>query len=121
MKTKRIILLLSVFFVLVLTLASCDIIFNSDQHEHTWREATCTAPKTCTICGATEGEKLPPPDIGDVDLDGKIDKQDVLRVVEFLSGNSELNTTEKMVADINEDSIIDMVDALLLCGMIAEK
>ena len=58
MKTKRIILLLSVFFVLVLTLASCDIIFNSDQHEHTWREATCTAPKTCTICGATEGEAL---------------------------------------------------------------
>ena len=26
---------------------------------HTWIEATTTAPKTCTTCGATEGEKLP--------------------------------------------------------------
>ena len=23
---------------------------------HTWTDATCTAPKTCTVCGATEGE-----------------------------------------------------------------
>ena len=26
--------------------------------EHNWTEATCTAPKTCTDCGATEGEAL---------------------------------------------------------------
>ena len=25
-------------------------------HEHVWQEATCTAPKTCTECGETEGE-----------------------------------------------------------------
>jgi len=25
---------------------------------HEWEEATCTAPKTCKICGATEGEPL---------------------------------------------------------------
>ncbi len=25
---------------------------------HSWREATCTAPKTCTVCGETEGEPL---------------------------------------------------------------
>jgi len=25
---------------------------------HSWNEATCTAPKTCSICGATEGEAL---------------------------------------------------------------
>ncbi|MCI5788628.1 MAG: hypothetical protein MR002_04625, partial [Acholeplasmatales bacterium] len=24
-----------------------------------WKEATTEAPKTCTRCGATEGEKLP--------------------------------------------------------------
>lgn len=23
---------------------------------HDWQEATCTAPKTCSVCGATEGE-----------------------------------------------------------------
>ena len=25
---------------------------------HTWKDATCTEPKTCTVCGATEGEPL---------------------------------------------------------------
>lgn len=28
-------------------------------HEHVWQDATCTAPKTCTVCGKTEGETLP--------------------------------------------------------------
>ena len=27
-------------------------------HEHTWTEATCTEPKTCSECGKTEGEAL---------------------------------------------------------------
>ena len=26
------------------------------RHVHTWQDATCTKPKTCTGCGATEGE-----------------------------------------------------------------
>ena len=26
--------------------------------DHSWTDATCTAPKTCTLCGATEGETL---------------------------------------------------------------
>ena len=26
------------------------------DHEHDWAKATCTEPKTCKICGATEGE-----------------------------------------------------------------
>ena len=25
---------------------------------HTWADATCSAPKTCTVCGVTEGEAL---------------------------------------------------------------
>ena len=25
---------------------------------HTWKDATCTAPKTCTVCGATSGSAL---------------------------------------------------------------
>ncbi|MBR2571189.1 MAG: hypothetical protein IKE30_03565 [Clostridia bacterium] len=28
------------------------------RHVHRWREATCTEPKTCAECGATEGEAL---------------------------------------------------------------
>ena len=27
-------------------------------HEHTWQEATCTSPKTCSECGETEGGAL---------------------------------------------------------------
>ena len=27
-------------------------------HEHTWTEATCTEPKTCSECGETDGEPL---------------------------------------------------------------
>lgn len=27
-------------------------------HQHTWKDATCTEPKTCTECGATEGDPL---------------------------------------------------------------
>ena len=26
--------------------------------DHTWVDATKKAPKTCSVCGATEGEKL---------------------------------------------------------------
>ena len=29
-----------------------------EEHVHEWVEATCTAPKTCKTCGATEGEAL---------------------------------------------------------------
>ncbi len=30
----------------------------AEKAEHTFTEATCTAPKTCSVCGATEGEPL---------------------------------------------------------------
>ncbi len=29
-----------------------------EGHTHSWKDATCTAPKTCSICGKTEGEPL---------------------------------------------------------------
>lgn len=29
-----------------------------DKAEHNWRDATTSAPKTCTVCGATTGTKL---------------------------------------------------------------
>lgn len=30
----------------------------SEEHTHTWNEATCTTPKTCAVCGETSGEAL---------------------------------------------------------------
>ena len=32
------------------------IAFSHVECEHVWADATCEAPKTCTLCGATEGE-----------------------------------------------------------------
>ena len=61
MKTRSIILLVALIFVFALALTSCDAVsqlFPGQQHEHKWADATCTSPKTCTECDATEGEAL---------------------------------------------------------------
>lgn len=51
MKRKRLIAALAASICLCVSLTAC-------FHEHTWAEATCTEPKTCTECGETEGEPL---------------------------------------------------------------
>lgn len=38
-------------FVVTVSLTAC-------KHEHSWTDATCTEPKTCSTCGETEGEPL---------------------------------------------------------------
>ena len=38
---------------------NCDVCGKADVTEHTYADATCTTPKTCTECGATEGEVNP--------------------------------------------------------------
>ena len=45
-------LLCALVMVLILLLAGCGC-------EHEWNVATCSAPKTCSLCGETEGEPLP--------------------------------------------------------------
>lgn len=42
---------------------TCDYSYISDYLDalgHSWKDATSEAPKTCTICGATEGDSLAP-------------------------------------------------------------
>ena len=46
-KTTALLLAISMLF----TLCACG-------HEHSWTEASCTEPRTCDVCGATEGEPL---------------------------------------------------------------
>ena len=48
MKRKTVFLL---FFCIMLALCGCG-------HEHIWKNATCSEPKTCIECGATEGQAL---------------------------------------------------------------
>ena len=53
MKSTIKFLVMTMLLMLVITaFAGCSLF------GHTWTEATCTAPKTCTGCGATEGEAL---------------------------------------------------------------
>ncbi len=58
---KRI-LAFALFFVMLFSFASCgDKKENIDavaSHVHSYSEATCSAPQTCTVCGETKGEAL---------------------------------------------------------------
>ena len=60
MKTKRIILLLALF-IIAMAFTSCHLLppgIIPGGHEHTWVDATCESPKTCSECGEIEGEAL---------------------------------------------------------------
>lgn len=46
------------FTLILLTVLLSAVILTGCSCEHEWTEATCTAPKTCTLCGLTEGETL---------------------------------------------------------------
>ena len=50
-KKSKLSLILALVLVLTLVLAGCGC-------KHEWKDATCTDPKTCSLCGVTEGEKL---------------------------------------------------------------
>ena len=45
-------------FFITLIFSSIVIALSGCGHEHEWTEATCTEPKTCSVCGETEGEPL---------------------------------------------------------------
>ena len=65
---KKNILFIFVFVVFLLTScgnlnSSIDLQSNSKieettEHIHAWQSATCTSPKTCSLCGATEGTPI---------------------------------------------------------------
>ena len=57
MNMKKILCLLLALTLLV-ALVSCGKSQGGENHTHVWVEATCTAPKTCSICGETEGKAL---------------------------------------------------------------
>ena len=60
MKTKRIVLLLALF-IIAMAFTSCHLLppgVIPGGHEHTWVDATCESPKTCSECGEIEGDAL---------------------------------------------------------------
>lgn len=63
MKKKHAIILVSVALLIVVALTLFFVLKGCDNGkvadcQHQWSEATCTEPKTCLICNATEGEAL---------------------------------------------------------------
>ena len=38
--------------------ASCGLIMSINDHTHVWLDADCILPRTCSVCGLTEGEPL---------------------------------------------------------------
>lgn len=45
-------------YILLSVAISSSLLFTACGHEHTFSEATCTTPKTCTECNEVEGEAL---------------------------------------------------------------
>ncbi len=41
--------------IIMLSMFSCDLLGSIGQHQHEWREATCTSAKTCELCGEVFG------------------------------------------------------------------
>lgn len=48
---RKVIILGTVMLTMCVSLTGCHI-------KHEWVEATCTEPKTCSVCGEKEGEAL---------------------------------------------------------------
>lgn len=53
-RKKKFLLKALLLFCFALLVGGCGK--SADDHKHKWTEATCKEPKTCTICGLTEGE-----------------------------------------------------------------
>jgi len=61
MKKKTLILCICLIAVLAVATAGILIgtgVIDTKPHKHTWLEATCSSPRLCQECGATEGEAL---------------------------------------------------------------
>ena len=97
---------------------------------HSWVEATCDAPKTCSACGMTDGEPLghryadgictacgaEEPDYlpGDVDGDGVLSYNDALTVLRGSIGLAVLTPQQELIADFDGDGGISYNDALMI-------
>ena len=55
---KKALSLIAILCMALVLLAGCNLQPTETPCEHTWADATCTAPKTCSLCGATDGEAL---------------------------------------------------------------
>ena len=53
---KKVLSLIAILCMALVCFVGCDFLPTETPCEHDWTDATCVAPKTCSVCGATEGE-----------------------------------------------------------------
>jgi len=70
----------------------------------------------CGVCGGDNS--FPCFSYGDTNLDGEIDILDVVLVINFILGDTELDNSQIEVSDINNDLFIDILDVILLINII---
>lgn len=78
-----------------------------------------TAPVKEASFAPVGGNDIPLPPVriykdGDVDLNGKIEKNDADLLADYLTHKIELNETQKSVADVNNDDKIDISDCVAI-------
>ncbi len=57
-KAKKVAIIVALIIVAVAVVYGIAYCVTDGFHQHTWTDATCTEPKTCSECGAVEGEPL---------------------------------------------------------------
>ena len=61
------------------------------------------------------------PIIGDIELDGDIDKADAALLLKYISGTKELTTEQYSVAFVNEDTNVDILDVIAIFNKASEN
>lgn len=115
---KKIGIIIGVIFIIII--ATVGIYFGTSKkdnnnkteakHEHTFTEATCTTPKTCTICKITEGTALPhTTNIGKCTTCGQLQNEDLsMEIVNTITSvNDNTTNCSKEVQSANLNSASD--------------
>lgn len=99
---------------------ACDVICNECGEErmiagHNWVEADCTTPKTCTVCGATEGSALghtPEADDGDcaTALNCGVCGEEILAAGEHTPEKDDGNCTTEQKCSVCESIAVEAKD-----------
>ncbi len=103
----------------------------STEHDHVWNDGVITVQPTyktegeivytCTVCGETRTEVLPVLEtvVGDVNLDGKINLEDLRDIKKLLAGAAGSEEFSEKYSDINADGRLNLDDLAAIKKLLA--